>query len=88
MVSPHGNPITNECDCPLLLLSHEIFTTRALEVLKAVSVVHECGETCRFVDKETPRNVERENISLSRLEYEHDFSSNLMYCLNIFCIGT
>ena len=88
MVLADGTPITNEYDCPLLLMSHIIFTAKPSEILKAVSVVHECGETCRFVNKETPRNVERENISLARVEYEHDFSTNFMYCLNIFCIGT
>ena len=64
MVLADGTPIT-EYDCPLLLMSHIIFVAKPSEILKAVSVVHECGETCRFVNKETPRNVERENISLA-----------------------
>ena len=85
MVSLDGNPITNEYNCPLLILSHVIFITKSSEIVKSVSVVHECGDTCKFVNKETPRNVEREDISLSRLEYEHDFCTNF---LNIFCIGT
>ena len=62
MVSPDGTPITNEYDCPLLLLSHVIFTTKPSEVLKAVSVIHKCGETCRYVNKKTPHNVERTSL--------------------------
>ena len=36
------------------------------------------------MDKETPRNVERKNISLARVEYVHEFSTNFMYCVTIF----
>ena len=53
MVLADGTPITNEYDCPLLLMSHIIFTAKPSEILKAVSVVHECGETCRFVNKDS-----------------------------------
>ena len=77
IVSPYGIPITNEYDCPLLSLSHIIFTTKTSEVLKGVSVIHQCTETCQFIDKECGRNVEREDICLSRLEYQHDFSGKL-----------
>lgn len=87
MMSPHGNQIMNEYDCPLLYLSHTIFTTKTSEILKAVSVIYECTETCQFVNKETPRSVDRD-VSLSRLEYEHDFTGNFMYCLKITCMGT
>ena len=76
LVSSDGNPINNEYDCPLLILSNVIFTVKSSEIVRSVSVVHECSETCKFVNKETPRNVEREDISLSRLEYEHDFCTN------------
>ena len=88
LLSPLGDPITNAYDCPLLSLTRTIFTARTLDVLKAVSVVHECARTCEFKIKEYPRSVEREEVSLSRLEYVHDFCSNLLYCLNVYCMRT
>ena len=47
MVSPLGTAVTNEYDCPLLMLSNTVFTVKATEVLKDISVVHECTESCR-----------------------------------------
>ena len=86
--APSGEPITNEIDCPLLTLSRSVFTTRASSVFKRVSIVHECSGTCQFVSKAVPRNIERERVSVARIEYEHDFSSNLVYCLNVYCMST
>ena len=84
LLSPLGDPITNEYDCPLLSLTHTIFTARTSEVLQAVSVIHECTGTCQFITKECPRKVEREEVSLSRIEYVHDFCRNFMYCSNLY----
>ena len=79
LLSPLGDPITNEYDCPLLSLTHTIFTAITSEILNTVSVIHEGTGTCQFITKECPRNVEREEVSLSRLEYVHDFCRNFMY---------
>ena len=46
-----GIQITNDIDCPLLLLSKTVFTTRSTSILRAVSIVHECSGTCVFVNK-------------------------------------
>ena len=86
LTTPLGDVLTNELDCPLYCLSRTIFTTAASTVIKAVSMAHECTETCHFDTTEVPRNVERESFSASRLEYIHDFTGNLMYCLNVYCI--
>lgn len=86
ITSPLGDKIMNEVDCPLLELSHTIFTTLSSSVLKAVSVMHECSTTCHFVSKQIPQNIERESVSVSKLEFEHDFSSNLIYCLNLYVL--
>ena len=32
--------------------------------------------------------MEREDICLSRLEYQHDFSGNFMFCPNVYCMTT
>ena len=66
ILSPDGNPITNENSCPLLLLSRNIFATKPNNIHRAVSIiVHECGEECTFVNMDTFRNVERESIFMS-----------------------
>ena len=83
--SPLGDPIMNEADCPLFLLSHILFSARATSIHKAVSMVHECTATCQFLTIAVPRMVEREFHSTPRLEYKHDFIGNLMYC-NLYCI--
>lgn len=48
MVSPLGMPITNEYDCPLLMLSNVMFTVKTTEILRDISVVHECTESCQL----------------------------------------
>ena len=88
MVSPLGMPITNEYDCPLLMLSNVVFTVKTTEILRDIFVVHECTESCQFVEKAVSQNVEREDVSVCRLEFQHDFDSNIMYCLNIYCMTT
>ena len=75
MLSPSGEQITNEYDCPLLLLSHSIFMAKTSVLLKAVSIVHECTESYKFGNNEIPHSVGRKQIcSTSRLELEHNFS--------------
>ena len=88
MMSQLGHQATDEFDCPLLELTYKIFLRRSSSILKAVSVVHKCSSACKFVKKHIPRRVERETVTLSRLEYEHDFRGSLLYCLNVYCMGT
>ena len=83
--APCGTQITNEMGCPLFELSNIIFTVSSMSVLKAVSLVHECAASCKFSMEQVPRNVERELVSTSRIEYKHDFT-NLMYCFDLYCI--
>lgn len=87
ILSQLGEPFTNELDCPLLNLTHTLFTTRTNHVMRAVSIVHECTTACKFVEREYPRCVEREAVDLSstRIEQEHDYS-NYMYCFNVYCM--
>ena len=67
MVSPLGATVTNEFDCPLLMLSNVVFAVTS-EVLKDISVVHEYTQSCKFVERAVPRKVEREDIPICRLE--------------------
>lgn len=54
--TPCGSEISNEIGCPLLELSNVICTTRSASIVKAVSMVHECTETCHFSRKNVPGN--------------------------------
>ncbi len=75
----------DDLDCPRYALMNELFVVDTHDILTAVSMVHKCESSCGFVSKSFSRNVERENISTSRLEFIHDYS-NVQYCLNIFCL--
>lgn len=65
LTTPLGDVLASELDCPLYYLSRTIFTTQASTVVKAVSMAHECTETCYFDTSEVPRNVEREHPGLN-----------------------
>lgn len=89
ILSLHGAPIMNELECPLLTLTHSVFTVKSSAILKAVSVVHACGNSCQFVMKQRTRRIEREDLHLSsRLEYDHDYAGNYMYYLNVYCMNS
>lgn len=88
VLTPLEEPILDEIDCPLLSLTNTIFTTSSKLIRRSVSIVHQCTDTCHFVEKEWPRVMERETVHSSRMEYEHDFANNLMYSLNIYCMNT
>ena len=87
LASPHGTPIFNELECPLLMLTHTVFTAKSSAISNAISVVHECDDSCEFVMKQRPRTIEREQLCLSsQLEYEHNYIDNYMYYLNVYCM--
>lgn len=87
-MSPLGEEAVDELDCPLLKLTHKVFLRRPSSILKAVSVVHKCSASCKFTMKQISRHVERETVNASRIEYEHDSIGSLLYCLNVYCMGT
>lgn len=80
-----GEARKNELGCPLLLLTHMIVTLRASVLLNAVSIMQECDVTCKFLTRQCPRNVERQSLSFSALDYQHNFY-NYNYCFNVYCM--
>ena len=80
-----ARPFANEYDCPLLELTRTIFSTPGGNILRAVSVVHECGASCRFEETQTIENVERQEITRTKLTFEHDWS-NTLYSYNVYCV--
>ena len=63
-----GDSINNELDCPLLMLTNAVFTAKSSMIMG----VHERGNSCKYVNKESSKRIERELQDFSRLEYEHD----------------
>ncbi len=85
-VEVNGQPLQNECDCPLLTLSSTINAVSPSDILTEVSIIHECNDSCKFVEDGATIQVERETIQSKRLAYVHDWS-NQWYCLNIYCMN-
>ena len=85
IITVGGAVINNELDCPLLELSHRCEVITSTSILGCVSVLHECGSSCKI--KTTARAcIEREFVTVkSRKILEHDKRNNF-YCFNIYCM--
>ena len=81
-----GCPILTEFDCPLLLLSTDVFVMCSDAVLSPVSIVHVCDPQCTFANSTTDKTIERELVHVQTLIFRHNLLNN-MYCNNLFCIS-
>ena len=84
MTALEGDAICNELGCPLLTLTKTIRAVHPNCVLSSVSIVHQCTESCIFVEMFSTACEERESVLRKSLVYQHDWTNDL-YCLNIFC---
>ena len=82
----NGEPVTNDYNCPLLSLTPRVVTINSHHVEKAVSIIHECNASCIFVECPSTHRVEREDIEVEKLTFQHDWT-NSFYCLNIYCMN-
>ena len=87
VLSLEGDPVKNETDCPLIILSDTVFTVKSSAVMKAVSILHECGSSCKFSIQSCSTIVEREERLSHKLHFQHDWCGNDLYHLNIYCIN-
>lgn len=85
-VDSFGVIVNNEFDCPLLTLTDLVYLIESISIHYAVSVVHECNNSCTYVTSSVTTVIERETITKSVLSFKHD-PSNRMYCLNIYCMS-
>ena len=83
---PVGEPILNEFECPLLLLTSCLYLVSTTCIVSPISIVHSCDSMCKFVECITNRVTERELVPLKKLTFCHNLLNN-MYCYNIFCIS-
>ena len=68
----NGIPLLTEFDCPILLLTTNLYIVQTTFIHAPVSVVHVCSDTCKF--------------NGSTCIYMHDLNNNV-YCYNVYCIG-
>jgi len=61
------------------------FTVDSTRIQKAVSMVHECGNHCKFEKSVILNTVEREQVADTKLVFLHDWTQ-LLYCLNVYCV--
>ena len=80
----NDEPIVNSFDCPLLTLTDQFYAILPKCIVSPISIVHQCTDTCIYVQKSAPCNIERESIPQNFTVFDHDCTNNL-YCLNIFC---
>ena len=86
LVSPQMvSPLLNEYDCPLLTLSKTVFCISSSNVLRSVSVVHECTESCNFKTARVCSKSGKTGHVCNTLVYCHDWN-NPIYCYNVFCV--
>ena len=76
--------VANEYDCPLLTLSHDLRIIHSNTVTTALSICHECTDSCVFIDHHGPYVIERDTVCRTRFIYKHDWSIEL-FSLNIYC---
>ena len=88
MLSTWDDPIIDEFDCPLLALTNTVHLVPPNSIHVAVSIMHQCTNTCKFVETAITRRIEREQVDVHNhsLVFKHDWSNDL-YCLNIFCMN-
>ena len=48
LLSPLGQRVCNEYDCPLLQAEHKVVIVPAGSILLSVFVVHKCSQSCVF----------------------------------------
>ena len=82
-VSVGNEMICNDFNCPLLLLSSNVYFVRPSAVISAVSVVHECSMSCTFKEITSSRVVERETVQCYQTVFEHNWNNNIciVYCM-------
>ena len=90
MISTWDDPITDDFECPLLSLTNTVYLVPAnsIRIQVAVSIMHQCTNTCKFTETAVNRTIEREQVNVDNrsLVFKHDWSNDL-YCLNIFCMN-
>lgn len=85
-LTPGGSPIFNQQECPLAELTDWYEVIPSSSITGAISVFHECGDSCGIANAKRII-VEREEVTVgSKKTIKHDLSNN-MYCINFYCMN-
>ena len=80
-VLENGTPKLSRYGCLLFTLSRTIFLVDSSIILTAVSFVHECTNTCSFVEATVCQAQEREDVEGIELVFRHVWN-NLEFSFN------
>lgn len=87
LLEQNDEPIHNDRDCPLLLLTELFLCIRSERILTPVSIVHACVDGCKLQRSNKRRRVERQEYTeLNCLSLCHDYKNNNIYAVNIYCM--
>eukprot|EP00731_Ephydatia_muelleri_P016723 Em0009g1147a len=70
----NSEPVLNEYECPLLAKS--IFSADCSQIKQAVSIVHECSDSCTFDWGSSSKRIEREASGEKALNHSFDISDH------------
>ncbi|KAL5460040.1 hypothetical protein EMCRGX_G033453 [Ephydatia muelleri] len=82
----NSEPVLNEYECPLLAITKRIFSADCSQIKQAVSIVHECSDSCTFDWGSSSRRIEREASGEKALVNTHDWTNMLCSFLKM-CIA-
>lgn len=82
----NGEPILDDRDCPIVLLSDTLMCVRSHRILGPVSLVHECNNKCVLQKSRKRTHIEREQHEMTSLSVIHDYKRNNMFAVNIYCM--
>lgn len=81
----NNQPLLDDKDCPILLLSDIFMCIPSDRILTPVSIVHECDAKCTLQMRRKRVQTERQQCEVNSLVLIHDYSND-MFVVNIYCI--
>lgn len=78
--------VLNEKDGPLMVKTKNFLCIESSKVISPVSIVHQCDSNCSLKRIRKSRVMEREHSEVNTLTVCHNFKTNDLYALNIYCM--
>ena len=76
---------TQEQWCPMVRVLPVIIKIDSIDVIRSVSIVHHCTNTCKFV-RNSKHFIEREAVTnTNKLSVQHDYSNDL-FLYNMYAL--
>lgn len=79
ILSDNMEPILNQYDCPLLMLTEHIFDILVSDLISSISAVHMCTDSCIVIEENSSRVFEREKIDANRTIFKHDWTNHMYF---------